>query len=313
MSKYKFFALCALLLCLLLLAFSMTTTVGYNDVAVRATFGSATADDIKNAGGEDPGIWVHLPPPFQNVYVYDRRVQVLEERLEEQQTLDKHGIVAATYVNWRIEDPLAFYQNVQTVSRAEQRIAARLRDARSVIGKYKLGELTNPQSNKIAEVEKQVLAKLQELQDPAKEQTFGVKILEVGIRKLVLPESATKSVFERMSSERKRLAQDARSAGENQAKRIEAQAKQNADRIISEATRIAAGIETEGIVAAGDIAKVFRDEPELAIFLRKLDTYKDVFRKYSTFFIDSDQGPGSDLFKLLEEARGETKAGAKNK
>ncbi|MDX1564943.1 MAG: protease modulator HflC [Phycisphaeraceae bacterium] len=313
MSKYKFIAICALLLCGLLLAFSMTTTVGYNEVAVKATFGSATQDDIKNAKGDDPGLWVHLPPPFQNVYVYDRRVQVLEERLEEQQTLDKQGIVAATYVNWRIKDPLEFYQNVQTVAQAKKRIVTSLRDARSVIGNYSLGELTSPEDNKIAEVEGKILAKLKELENPENEETFGVEILEVGLRKLLLPEPATQAVFKRMSSERTRLAQDARSAGENQAKRIKAQAKQKAERIVSEANRIAEGIRTEAQAEIGDIASIFRQDPELAIFLRKLDTYREVFKKYSTFFIDADQGFGSDLFQMLEEAKNPSSAGAAKK
>jgi membrane protease subunit HflC len=310
MLKYRFIAVCGFILGLLLLAFSMTTTVGYNQVAVLATFGSASAEDIKNADGENPGLMFHAFPPFQSVHVFDRRVQVFEERLEEQQTLDGHGVVVSTYVNWRIADPLVFYRGVRNVAGAEQRIGQSLRDARSVIGRFKLAELANPKSNKLAEAEKSILAKMKQLEKPTDESGFGIEILEVGIRKLVLPASATDSVFDRMRSERERLAEHAKAAGDSQARSIKAEAGKNAKRIVSEAGRIADGIRAEGDAEVAKIVSVFKQAPELAIFLRRIDAYKVIFKKYTTFFIDAEQGIGADIYDLKQEAEGRSKRSA---
>ena len=58
---------------------------------------------------------------------------------------------------------------------------------------------------------------------------------------------------------------------------------------------------------------VFRKDPELAIFLRKIDTYKEVFKKYTTFFIDSEQGFGGELYDTMKETQGAAPTKSKKK
>jgi membrane protease subunit HflC len=294
-----------ILLAAMFIAYMVTYQVQFNQAAVVTTFGNAGANSVRHGDRPEEGIIgnLHLkwPWPIQDIRFYDKRVQVLEDRLEEQQTLDKQSVVANTYVSWRITDPLNFYRSLVTLEQAEQRIESLLRDARSVIGNYTFDELTNtdPDKLKLAQVEADILEKLnsqlKERREGGDAQPLGISFSSVGIKRLVLPDTVTEKVFSRMRSTRQRLAQSARSQGDADAKDIRATANSDRETILAFAKRRADEIRSRGDAAAAEYYKVFAENERFAGFLRKLKAYREVLKHNSTFILDTQQGLFSEF------------------
>lgn len=296
--KTTFFLGIALLL--VLLAYFVTFKVNFNEVVVLTTFGKAGADAVYEGGEDAGGVLGNLhfkwPPPIQMTTSYDQRVKILEDRLEEQQTADKKSIIVSTYVAWRIDDALSFFKTLRHVETAEEQIRTRLRDARSVIGSFSMDELTNPDPErlKLAEAEHAIHEKLQ---SELSSQNYGVKIESVGIKRIVLPQSVAQKVFEQMRTARQALAESARAQGGAAAETIRADARSAADRILSFANARAQAIRAEGARAAAEYYKAFQENEDFAIFLAKLDAYREIFGHNTTFIIDAKQGGlGSEFY-----------------
>lgn len=281
---------------LLVLTGSMVCySVQYNQTVIVTTFGRADEQSVKNRDGTGAGLHLKWPWPVQEVArVYESRVQVLDDRLEEQQTLDKQDVIVNAYLAWRITDPLPFYRTLNSAEQAERQLRDRLRDARAQIGNYTFDQLTSldPERLKLAEAEAAIQRRLQE---EVQRQGYGVRIEAVGIKQIVLAEPVTQKVFERMRANRQRLAQRARSEGDAAASDIRAKARSAEQRVLAFAERRAEAIRAEGDAAAAEQYKVFAANEEFAVFLRKLEEYKRVLKHNTTFLMDARCGP-FDLF-----------------
>ena len=289
----------------LLLLYMLTYQVSFNEVAVVTTFGKAGPNAVKRgddpAGGIIGNLYLRWPSPVQKVYRYDSRIRILEDRLEEQQTLDKQSVIVQAYVAWRISDPLAFYQSMSTaekaaVEKAIERLRSGLRDAKSEIGRFTFDQLTNPDPAqlKIAEAEDAIRARLQASID-REQPSWGITIDDVGIKRIELPEKVSEKVFERMKATRQRLAQSARSEGEARASDIKSKAESARQRIEAFAERRAQEIRAEGAAAAAEYYSVFQQNEDFAIFLRKLEALRSTLAKNTTFLIDTRVMP-FDMF-----------------
>lgn len=301
--KNKTSFLFAVAILLVLLAYSAVYQVRFTQTAVVTTFGKAdeqTATRNASADADDSGLYFKWPWPIQEVRLFDKRTQMLEDRLEEQQTRDQKLVVVNAYLAWRITEPLNFFRSLQDVEKAESHLGARLRDCRSVIGDYTLDDLTNtdPAKLKIAEVEQAILKKLTDDLKPQGRSTLplGLMIQSVGIKRIILPAPVTERVFEHMKATRQRLAQNARSEGEAKAADITARANSSREMILAFAERQAQVIRSRGDQAASEYYPVFKQDETLAIFLREMDTARAILPHNSTFFIDAKDGL-KNLFK----------------
>jgi len=273
------------------------------------TFGKADGASVKNADGQGAGLHFKWPWPIQEVArVYDARVQVVEDQPEEQQTLDKQDVIMSTFVAWRVADPLRFYRTFSNVDQAERELRYRLRSARAEIGHYTFAELTNldPQQLKLPQAEERMLARMQQELD---QQECGIELRVLGVRRIVLAEAVSQKVFERMRSNRQRLAQRARSEGDAAASDIVARARSDEQRILAFANQRAQAIRAEGDAAAAEYYKVFRQNEEFAIFLRRLEEYQKVLSNNTTFLIDAAKGP-FELFSGAAPPGPEAESGA---
>ncbi|MBI1373979.1 MAG: hypothetical protein GC159_14750 [Phycisphaera sp.] len=296
--KNKMTVSIAVLVLAILAINGFTYQVRFNQVAVVTSFGRADEGSIVRGDNPDAGMFgnLHLrwPPPFQQIIPYDARVQVLDSRLEEQQTLDNKAVVVSVYVAWRIDDPLQFYRTLRNTKEAEKRVKDHLRDARSVFGTFTFDQLTNtdPTQLKLADAENAILAKLRTSMATggADGGGYGVKIESIGVRQVVLPESVVEKVFDRMRTTRDKLAERARSEGQSIADTIQARANADRLKILSFAKVRADAIRSEGDAAATAYYKVFDQDEDFAIFLRKLEAYKQIFQHNTTFMIDASEG-----------------------
>ena len=292
-----------ILIVALLLLYAITYQVRFDEMAILTTFGRAEEGSSKNVEGKGAGLHWKWPWPIQQVRKFDARVRVLSDRLEQQETKDKHVVILSAYTAWKITDPLAFYRSLRNATKAQQFLRDRLRTARAEIGNFTFDELTNvdPAKVRLAEAEAAILKRMQ---GDLAGQSLGVAIRTVGIRRVVLPAQITRSVFQRMRQTRQRLAQNARSEGEAIARSIRAKARSDEQRILAFADRKAQAIRAEGDEAAARYYEVFAENEDFAIFVRKLQALQETLSHNTTFLLDTKITP----FDMLAPAGGESSA-----
>ena len=144
--KNSFVLLVGLALVGVLLSHMFFYQVRYDQVAVRTTFDKADAASIQ----EGPGLKRRWPWPINKVTLYPRRLQLLEDKIEELQTADGKSVIVRTYLTWRIVDPLKFYVTLKDPLEASRQLSSRLREVRGLISNHRFDELVNLDRSKLA-------------------------------------------------------------------------------------------------------------------------------------------------------------------
>jgi membrane protease subunit HflC len=267
----------------LLLAHMFLYQVRYDQVAVRTTFDKADAASVQ----ESPGLKWRWPWPINKVSLYSKRLQVLEDKIEELQTADGKSVIVRTYLTWRIADPLSFYVTLKDPAEANRQLSSRLREIRGLISRYQFDELVNVDREKLklADIERQAADAL----GAALEQAgYGIQVESVGIHKIILPESTTQKVFETMIAARERLAENALQEGQAQASAIRSEATSARERILAFAERKAQAIRSQGDREAAVQYESFAKNEEFAIFLRKIEALRKMLDHNTTFVLSAD-------------------------
>lgn len=294
----------ALLVVLILGFYMVSFQVRYDEVAVLTTFERAaepTVDPVTGVrtGGSlyrEPGLYFKAPWPFQKVTRYSKRLHVLEDQLQEQVTADGRSVIVKTFVAWRIDDPYAFFKSLKNVTKAEAQLRSQLASVNGVVGEYRFDQLVNPDPQQIAlaEIEAEAARRIRDQIAPA---GYGIEIESVGIRRLLLPETVTQKVFDRMKADRNRLAADLLSQGEAEAARIRQAADSKRARILAFAESRAQQIEAKGAVDALNSYKAFAEDEDFAIFLRQMQALQNMLAHNSTFIFKADD---LDLLKMFK-------------
>lgn len=244
------------------------------------------------------GLYLRWPWPVQRLYRFDNRVHTLDGAFEETLTRDGKNILLAVYAGWRIESPLAFLERIGSIEQAERNLDALLRSQKNaVLGQFALADLinTNAAAVQFASIEERMLTAVQ----PEARARYGIAVQFIGIRRLGLPESITEKVFARMKAEREEIAERYRSEGEGEAIKIRAAAASERDQILATAEAAAKRLRAEGDAQAAAHYRVFEQNPELAMFLRKLEVLELTLQKKATVILSSDTEP----FDLLQGDR----------
>ena len=143
-------------------------------------------------------------------------------------TKDKKNLVLDNYAKWRISDPLKFLQTVGAENGASSRLDDIIySELRVELGKYDLIEI-------VASHREQIMEKVTENSN-TKALEYGIKVIDVRIKRADLPQENEKAVFERMRAERKRQANKYRSEGAEEALKITAQTDKEKVIILAEA------------------------------------------------------------------------------
>jgi membrane protease subunit HflC len=128
-------------------------------------------------------------------------------------------------------------------------------------------------------------------------QEYGIEVIDVRVKRIDLPDDVRSSVYERMTSERQREAQQLRSRGNELAIGIEADADRQEAVLLVEAYRDSELVRGEGDAQASSIyASAFTKDPEFYSFTRSLNSYRDTFNSKSDVLL---MQPDSDYFKYL--------------
>ena len=278
-----------LLVVLLFVMFQVLFVVKEGEVAVVTTFGKAEAAITQ------PGLYYKWPWPIQSNTKYDNRVHCREGALEQIQTGDGQDLMIMIYAGWQIQDPLKFHERVKSMEKAEGFLDSLIRNHRnSVMGRHVFSDLVNADKNAIRFVE--VEQKILEAVKPEALDLYGIDVALLGIGEIGIPQSLTKKVLERMREERKNVATLYRQQGEEAAALIRAEADKERDIILAKAEAEAKRIRAEGDAEAAGYYAKFHKNPELAMFLRKLEVFEETLKEKSTVVLDTDMEPYDLLY-----------------
>ena len=245
----------------------------------------------------DPGLYYKWPDPVQTVNRFDKRLMLYKTRLIEYLTQDKKNIIVQCFVCWRIDNPLEFFQavgnNISAAKKIDDIVCAQLG---SILGNYEMASIISIEKDsvKIKEIEKVIT----ENSNKKTIDSYGIKIKEVGICRLALPQDNVESVYKRMKSERESIANKYRAEGREKADIIRSEANKIQSDILSEAYKDAEIIKGEGDAAATKIyAEAFEKDSAFYKFIRTLESYKRIIDDKTTVVLSSK----SDLFKYLNK------------
>jgi len=288
-----------------LLLYMFSFVVPFNETVLVTTFGRADQAGIRNAEGDESGLFWRWPWPIQKLYRFDRRIRVLSESLEQQETSDRQVIVIQGYVSWEIVNCLDFFRSMKTVEEAERLLGDRMRTASSELGNFRLDQLISIDGAHIEEAEEAILERMR---SDLAGRRWGIALERMGISRVLFPEKITEAVFQRMRQTRQRMAQKARSEGEAIAKGIMAKAASDSDRIMAFARRRAQEIRSEGDAVAAGYAEAFALHQDFALYLRQLETLENTLKHNTTFILDSGMTPYSLLDEMLSHPSKEGEA-----
>ncbi len=270
----------------LMIAFSTLFIVDQRQFAVIYALG-----EIKEVVTE-PGLKVKLPPPFQNVVFLDRRIQTLDSPESRPIfTAEKKSLVIDWMLKWRVVDARQFIRNNGVdIRNVENRLSPIVQAAFNE-------EVTKRVVQAMLATEREIVMNgvRARLADEAK--SFGIEILDVRIKRVDFSANITDSIYRRMESERKRVANELRSTGGADGEKIRADADRQREVIVADAYRDAQKVKGEGDAKASALfADAFGRDAQFAQFYRSLDAYRASFRNKSDVIVVD---PASEFFKAM--------------
>jgi membrane protease subunit HflC len=233
----------------------------------------------------EPGLNFKMPPPFQNVTYLDKRLLILNSSdTEPMLTAEKQRVVIDWFVRWRISDPAAYVRNVGLNEGAGAMQLNRVvrNSFQEEVNKRTVSQLLSSDREALmADVKDQVLSAVKSAEKP-----WGMDVADVRITRVDYAETITKSVYDRMEAERKRVANELRSTGQAEGERIRADADKQREVILAEAYRDAQTLKGEGDGKAAEIyAQAFGKDPAFAEFYRSLEAYQSSFKSKSDVMV----------------------------
>jgi membrane protease subunit HflC len=295
---------------------SATYTVNEREQVIITQFGEPKGDPVTSAG-------LQFKMPFvQKVNVIEKRILEWDGRANEMPTKDKTYIIVDTYGRWQITDPLKYFQRLRDERSALSRLDDILgSETRNTIAKHELIEVIRTTKDRVpvqadeiveadisgaigvlptisrgrTELEKEIFEKSR-----AKLEEFGIELLDVRFKRVNYNQSVVGQIYERMTSERKQIAERFRSEGAGEAAIIEGEVEEELNKIESEAYKKVQMIMGAADAEATEIyAAAYNQSPasvEFYEFSRTMELYPDLIGGKSTVVLSTD----SDLFKYMK-------------
>jgi membrane protease subunit HflC len=248
---------------------------------------------------KNPGFHFKVPL-LQEVRYFDKRIQTIDENMPARiQTIEKMNVKADSFVKFQIIDVERFYKAVGVdQSKARERLRNTVNNMlRDEFGKRTVQDVISGKRDEVMDYVRKAA--------DADAGRMGVRVIDVRIKRVELEDTTLNSVYERMRSERKAVANQLRAEGSAEAEKIKANADKQREVILADAYNKAQQMKGEGDArAAGIYSDAYGRSPEFYAFYKSLDAYKQSFAKKSDVLV-IDQS--SDFFKYMKNPR----AGAK--
>lgn len=288
MKTNAFFQNVMIVVAAVLVLLSMTMfTVDQRKFALVSQFG-----EVKHVIAE-PGL--NFKWPFiQDVRYFEKRIITMDsDEPERFITSEKKNVLVDSYIKWRIVDPKLYYisfsgDESRARIRLNQTINAGLREE---FGKRTVHDVVSGERDKIME----------DMREKANVDTLkvGIRIVDVRLKRVELPNEVSAAVYSRMEAERARVANELRSEGAAAAEKIRADADKQREVIVSTAYRDAQKIKADGDKEAAAIyANAYNKNPEFYAFYRSLEAYRASFANKNDILVVD---PSSDFFNYLKK------------
>lgn len=235
----------------------------------------------------DAGLYFKLPV-IDDVKYFPKQVLLYDMKPSDVLTADSKTMQVDNYVTWRITDPLTFYKTLGNISEAETRIDMITYSAiRVEMGKMDRDTIINPKDIESRDNFNENV--IRATADATK--NYGIEIMDIKIKKLDLPSDNEAAVYDRMISERNKIAAEERAEGEKEATLIKNEVDKETGITLSNATAEAARIKAEG---EGEYMRILGDAYNTADkqsfyeFIRSLDALEASLGEQSTIILGED-------------------------
>jgi membrane protease subunit HflC len=240
----------------------------------------------------EPGLYYKLPL-IDNVVYFDKRILDLDSPPLEIIASDQKRLVVDAWGRYKIVNPLLFYQSVGSIEVADQRLSTFVNSAvRQVLGAATFIQLVRDER---ADLMERITTRVDR-----EARGLGIEMVDVKIRRADLPEANSQAIYQRMQTERQQEATQIRALGEQQARRIRAEADRTAVVIVAEAQREAEQTRGKGEADRNRIlAEAFNADPEFFAFYRSMQAYEIGLGGSDTRWVIS---PDSEFFRFFNDS-----------
>lgn len=260
--------------------------------AIVFQFGEAINSNV------DKGLNFKIPI-IQNVKKYDARLQTLDEEPDRILTVESKYLLVDSFVKYKITDVLTFYRaNNGSFNSLNSLLAQRTEfELKNQFGKRTVTELVSGERDELMNTMRSGL------NDVVSD--LGIEIIDFRVKRIDLPSNLSNAVYERMRTERNRLAEELRSEGKELSREITASADKDRIIILAEANKLSQQLRGEGEATAAAIyAEAHNQDPEWYEFIRTMELLPDAFNnKSDVMLIDSNQ----EILKYFKDSSGEEK------
>ena len=245
---------------------------------------------VKNV--DEPGL--HFKIPFiQKITKFPKQLLDYDSAPTEILTKDKKNLLIDNYAKWRILDSLKLLQTVRDTNGAQSRLDDIIySELRVELGRHNLIDIVSTTRDEIM--------KLVTKRTNEKAKEYGITVLDVRIKRADMPQEIANSIYNRMRTERERIAKEYRAQGKEEAQKIRAKTDKEKIVLLAEAYKKEQGIRGEGDAESIKIyAKSLEKDPEFYSFIRSMEAYKVLFKEKSTIILP----PDTEFFRFLKESK----------
>lgn len=249
----------------------------------------------------EPGLYFRIIVAEDIVHI-DGRVLKVEEDKQPMLTGDQTPIIVDYFARYQIVNPLRFYQTVRTEDTMQKRLTQIITSQlRRVLAKQPLSRiLTSARSDVMREISTAVDAQVRNFGEDG--QGFGIKIIDVRIKRVDLPPENSEKVYQRMQTQRQQEAARLRGEGERNRQTIQAIADKTAVVIVANARKEAAVRRGEGEAEATRIYnEAFGRDPKFFDFFRSLQALETGLAASTTTYVGP---PTGDFFRFFGNQQG---------
>ena len=315
MKKLKPILTVVFFLVLIIASLNATFIVDESNQAIITQFGRPVGDPINEPG-------VHFKIPFiQDIQYFDKRFLEWDGDPNQVPTKDKKFIFVDSFARWRITDPLQFFRRLRDERGAQSRLDDILDgETRNAIASHDLVEIVR-NTNRTPEVDTLITDNKENLLETisigrdeiqelilrnanARAADLGIEILDVRLKSINYVEDVQIRVYERMVSERNRIAEMFRSEGQGQAFRIAGEKERELLSIYSEAERTSQEIRGRADAEAASIYAAAYNKSaqsrDLYDFMKTMETYVNTFDDQTTIILSTK----SEFYRYLMSSSG---------
>tara|TARA_B100000953_G_scaffold94422_1_gene77154 strand:- start:797 stop:1669 length:873 start_codon:yes stop_codon:yes gene_type:complete len=288
MSKLKIFISAFLVILVILLTQSLYV-VKETQRAVLLRFGEIIQFDVS------PGLHFKFPV-LNTVRKFDSRILTLDAAPQRYLTSEKKALMVDSFVKWRVKDVAKYFTTSGGDEERLKRLLIQRVDTglRNEFGVRTVKEVVSGERDEL-------MNKLATQLDLIAQRELGIEVIDLRVKKIDLPTEVSESVYNRMRTERERLARELRAQGNEVAAEIRAKADKSKTVILADAYREAEETKGDGdATATATYASAYSKNAEFYDFTRSLKAYQATFENKSDILLID---PESDFFKYLDNSK----------